>query len=65
MTAQEIVDHPFLAVEPEVRLLSQEDKTLLNMQIVFKGMEQRSAQFPFNIDTDTAEAVVHEMVWGF
>ncbi len=62
LTAQQIVDHPFLAVEPEVVLIPGEDITCLAMQVVFKGMDKLSVKFEFNIDTDTAENVVHEMV---
>ncbi|KAL2911526.1 hypothetical protein HK105_209015 [Polyrhizophydium stewartii] len=62
LTAQQIVDHPFLAVEPEVVLLSSEKKPMLIMQVVFKGMDKLSVTFEFNVDTDTAEAVVNEMI---
>ncbi|KAI8915801.1 kinase-like domain-containing protein [Gorgonomyces haynaldii] len=62
MSAQEIVGHPFLAVEPEVVLLSTEDKTHLVMQVVSKGHEHLSVKFDFNVETDTAESVVHEMI---
>lgn len=62
-TAQEIIEHPFLAVDPEVVLLSaSEDKNHLNMQVVFRGMDKLSVKFDFNVDTDTAEEVVNEMI---
>jgi len=32
------------------------------MQVVFKGMDRLSVKFEFNVDTDTAEDVVTEMV---
>nr|KAJ3417671.1 ATP binding [Polyrhizophydium stewartii] len=48
LTAQQIVDHPFLAVEPEVVLLSSEKKPMLIMQVVFKGMDKLSVTFEFN-----------------
>jgi hypothetical protein len=62
LSAQQIVAHPFLAVEPEVILLSTDDKTHLVMQVVSKGHEHLSVKFDFNVDTDTAEEVVNEMV---
>ena len=62
-SAQQIVEHPFLAIEPEVVLLStDENKTNLTMQVVFKGMDRLSVKFGFNADTDTAEEVVNEMI---
>ncbi len=73
LSAQELMEHPFLAVEPEVVLLnSNEAKNHLNMQVVFKGMDKLSVKFEYNgncsmcfddvVDTDTAEEVVYEMV---
>ncbi|KAH6572895.1 hypothetical protein BASA50_000227 [Batrachochytrium salamandrivorans] len=62
LTAEQIVEHPFLAVEPEVVLLSSDTAPHLTMQVVFKGMDRLSVKFEFNIDTDTAEAVVNEMI---
>lgn len=62
LSAQQIVEHPFLAVEPEVVILNTENKTHLTMQVVFKGMDRLSVKFEFNVDTDTAEEVVNEMV---
>lgn len=53
MTAQEIVEHPFLAVEPEVVIINNENKTHLTMQVVFKGMDRLSVKFEFN-GTDDA-----------
>ncbi len=32
------------------------------MQVVFKGMDRMSVKFEFNLDTDTAEEVVNEMI---
>jgi hypothetical protein len=61
MSAYEIVEHPFLAVEPEVIIINNENKTHLTMQVVFKGMDRLSVKFEFNVDTDTAEEVVKEM----
>ncbi|KAI8369296.1 kinase-like domain-containing protein [Radiomyces spectabilis] len=63
MTAQEILEHSFLAVEPEVVLLSKDmTEKLLTLQVVFKGMDKLSVKFEFNSDTDTAEDVVAEMI---
>jgi hypothetical protein len=47
LSAKEIIEHPFLAVEPEVILLVSE-KTHLTMQVVFKGMDKLSVKFEFN-----------------
>jgi WNK lysine deficient protein kinase len=63
MSAQEILEHSFLAVEPEVVLLATDaSKKQLTLQVVFKGMDRLSVKFEFNGDTDTAEEVVNEMV---
>ncbi|KAI8826681.1 kinase-like domain-containing protein [Fimicolochytrium jonesii] len=62
LSAQDIIEHPFLALEPEVVLIATEDKTHLTMQVVFKGMDRLSVKFEFNVDTDTAEEVVNEMI---
>jgi hypothetical protein len=63
LSAQQIVDHPFLAVEPEVVLLSRKDnKNHLSLQVVFRGQDKLSVKFEFNVDSDTAEEVVNEMV---
>jgi len=63
LTAQQIVDHPFLAVEPEVVLLSRRDnKNHLSLQVVFRGQDKLSVKFEFNVDSDTAEEVVNEMI---
>jgi hypothetical protein len=57
------MDHPFLIVEPEVVLMTaDETKTQLTLQVVFKGMDKLSVKFEFNVERDTAEEVVNEMV---
>ncbi|ORX95084.1 kinase-like protein [Basidiobolus meristosporus CBS 931.73] len=62
-TAQEILDHPFLAADPEVVMLtSDETKTQLILQVVFKGTDTISVKFDFKVDSDTAEEVVREMI---
>ena len=49
LSAQQIVDHPFLAVEPEVVLLSTKDnKNHLSLQVVFRGQDKLSVKFEFN-----------------
>ncbi|OBZ85124.1 Serine/threonine-protein kinase pkpA [Choanephora cucurbitarum] len=63
MSAQEILEHSFLAVEPEVVLLASDmAMKQLTLQVVFKGMDKLSVKFEFNADTDTAEDVVAEMI---
>ncbi|KAF9113900.1 hypothetical protein BGX27_000589 [Mortierella sp. AM989] len=62
-SAQEAIEDPFLAVEPEVVVLTtNEAKNHLTLQVVFKGMDKLSVKFEFNADTDTAEEVVNEMI---
>jgi WNK lysine deficient protein kinase len=62
MSAQEILEHSFLAVEPDVVLLAADpDNVHLTLQVVFKGMDKLSVKFDFNVETDTAEEVVREM----
>ncbi|CAG8586880.1 1155_t:CDS:2 [Acaulospora morrowiae] len=57
------MSHPFLTVEPEVVLMTaDETKTQLTLQVVFKGMDKLSVKFEFNVEKDTAEEVVKEMI---
>lgn len=59
----QVLEHTFLTVEPEVVLVStNENKSHLTLQVVFKGMDKLAVKFEFNTDTDTAEEVVNEMV---
>lgn len=63
MSAQDILEHTFLAVEPDVVLLAADPAQVhLTLQVVFKGMDKLSVKFDFNVETDTAEQVVREMV---
>ncbi|CAO3589956.1 unnamed protein product [Absidia cylindrospora] len=63
MSAQEILEHSFLAVEPDVVLLTADPSHVhLTLQVVFKGMDKLSVKFDFNVETDTAEQVVKEMI---
>ncbi|CAG8621824.1 5611_t:CDS:10 [Paraglomus brasilianum] len=62
-TARQIVNHPFLLVEPEVVLLTMDpEKVNLSLQLVFKGMDKLAVKFNFNVVKDTAEEVVGEMI---
>lgn len=61
-SAQELLNHPFLGVDPEVILLSMESKCHLFLQVVFHGTDKLSVKFEFNVETDTAEEVVKEMI---
>ncbi|KAI9292148.1 kinase-like protein [Neoconidiobolus thromboides FSU 785] len=61
-TAQEMLEHTFLAVDPEVILLNVDSKKNLLLQVVFKGTDKLSVKFDFNVDNDTAEEVVKEMI---
>jgi WNK lysine deficient protein kinase len=62
-SVQQLLETPFLLAEPEVLLISTNDqKNHLTMQVVFKGMDRLSVKFEFNVDTDTAEDVVNEMI---
>ncbi|OBZ89463.1 Serine/threonine-protein kinase pkpA [Choanephora cucurbitarum] len=63
MSAQEILEHTFLAVEPDVVLLAADPAHVhLTLQVIFKGMDKLSVKFDFNVETDTAEQVVREMI---
>ncbi|RUP19793.1 hypothetical protein BC936DRAFT_139289 [Jimgerdemannia flammicorona] len=63
MSAQEILEHSFLAVEPEVVLQATDPtRKQLALQVVFKGMDRLSVKFEFNVNDDTAEEVVREMI---
>ncbi|KAI8367311.1 kinase-like domain-containing protein [Blakeslea trispora] len=63
MSAQEILEHTFLAVEPDVVLLAADPAHIhLTLQVIFKGMDKLSVKFDFNVETDTAEQVVREMI---
>ncbi|CAG8462914.1 6339_t:CDS:10 [Ambispora gerdemannii] len=62
-TAEQIVVHPFLTVEPEVVLIAADERrTHLKLQVVFKGMDNLSVKFDFKVEKDTAEEVVKEMI---
>ncbi|KAI8985818.1 kinase-like domain-containing protein [Pilobolus umbonatus] len=63
MSAQEILEDNFLAVEPDVILLTADPTHVhLTLQVIFKGIDKLSVKFDFNVETDTAEEVVREMI---
>ncbi|CAO3595494.1 unnamed protein product [Absidia cylindrospora] len=63
LSAQDILEHSLLAVEPDVVLLATDlNHVHLTLQVVFKGMDKLSVKFDFNVETDTAEQVVREMI---
>ncbi|CDS07348.1 hypothetical protein LRAMOSA01297 [Lichtheimia ramosa] len=63
MSAQQILEKTFFAIEPEVMLLTSDGNNVhLTLQVVFKGVDKRSVKFDFNVETDTAAEVVEEMI---
>ncbi|KAL1931592.1 hypothetical protein VTP01DRAFT_9735 [Rhizomucor pusillus] len=63
LSAQELLECSFLAVEPDVQLLAADPShKLLTLQVVFKGSDKVSVKFEFNVEKDTAEEVVAEMI---
>lgn len=63
MSAQEILEGTFFAVEPDVTLLFADPSQIyLTLQVTFKGVDKHFVKFDFNVETDTAEQVVREMV---
>lgn len=64
ISVSEAMMHPFLADDPEVSLISFDDtKTMLGLQVTFKGNDSMTMKFDFNVEKDTAENVVKEMVF--
>lgn len=62
-TARRLLEHPLFADDPEVILLSADEKrTRLVLQVTFKGHDKPTIKFDFNVDNDTAEEVVREMI---
>lgn len=62
-TARKLLEHPIFAEDPEVTLLTVNDgKTLITMQLSYKGLDKHSIKFEFHTEKDTAEMVVKEMV---
>lgn len=62
-SAKRLLEHPFLLEEPEVILIStNEARSRLKLQVLFKGQEKHSIKFEYNRESDTAEDVVREMI---
>lgn len=62
-SAKRLLDHPMFADDPEVILLSCDEKrTRLVLQVTFKSMDKPTIKFDFNVESDTAEEVVKEMI---
>lgn len=50
LSAQELLECSFLAVEPDVQLLAADPShKLLTLQVVFKGSDKVSVKFEFNV----------------
>lgn len=50
LSAQELMESAFLAVEPDVQLLATDaSHKLLTLQVVFKGSDKVSVKFEFNV----------------
>lgn len=50
MSAQQILEKTFFAIEPEVMLLTSDGNNVhLTLQVVFKGVDKRSVKFDFNV----------------
>lgn len=63
LSALELLECSFLAVEPDVVLLENDPlHTIVTLQVVFKGSDKLSVKFEFNTQEDTAEEVVAEMI---
>ncbi|KAI9483984.1 MAG: kinase-like domain-containing protein [Benjaminiella poitrasii] len=63
LSAQELLESSFLAIEPDVVLLENDPlHTIITLQVVFKGSDKLSVKFEFNTQEDTAEEVVAEMI---
>ncbi|OBZ83729.1 Serine/threonine-protein kinase pkpA [Choanephora cucurbitarum] len=63
LSAQELLECSFLAVEPDVMILENDPShTIITLQVVFKGSDKLSVKFEFNTQEDTAEEVVAEMI---
>ncbi|KAG0168728.1 signal transducing kinase of the PAK [Apophysomyces sp. BC1034] len=64
LSAQELLECSFLAVEPDVVMLSTDPlHKIVTLQVVFKGSDKLSVKFEFNVEKDTAEEVVAEMIY--
>lgn len=62
-TAKRLLEHPMFADDPEVVLLSADEKrSRLILQVMFKSQDKPTIKFDFNTEADTAEDVVREMI---
>lgn len=62
-SSRKLLDHPMFADEPDVLLLSVgENRTNLTMQLAYKSQSNNNVKFDYNVETDTAENVVREMI---
>ena len=51
LSAQELLESPFLAIEPDVILLANDvtcEEGVIILQVVFKGSDRRAVKFDFN-----------------
>ncbi|KAI8094575.1 kinase-like domain-containing protein [Thamnidium elegans] len=63
LSAQELLECSFLAVEPDVVILENDPShTIVTLQVVFKGSDKLSVKFEFNTQEDTPQEVVAEMI---
>ncbi|EPZ34040.1 Protein kinase, catalytic domain-containing protein [Rozella allomycis CSF55] len=63
MNVSQILEHSFFCEDPEVILSSSDEtKTQLTLQVVFRASDKMSIKFDFNVLGDTAEDVVNEMI---
>ncbi|ORE11942.1 kinase-like protein [Rhizopus microsporus var. microsporus] len=65
LSAQELLESPFLAIEPDVILLANDvtcEEGVIILQVVFKGSDRRAVKFDFNYNEDKADEVVSEMI---
>ena len=61
-TARKLLDY-FFTDDPDVVLLfSEENRSRLFFQVIFKGGEKQSIRFEFEVGKDTPDRIVQEMV---
>ena len=64
-SAKKLFDY-FFAEEPDVVLLyTEENRSKLFFQVVFRGGDKQSIRFEFEVGKDTPERIVQEMVHRF
>lgn len=63
ISVRDILGHPFFACEPELVLLYVDEPSLsLTLQVVLRGPDHTSFKFKFNLENDTSDEVVSEMI---